>query len=39
MKEWREKYDFLLENKHQTMIQVETINLGGHGQACPNQSK
>ena len=24
-------------DKHQTILQVDVINLGGHGQACPNK--
>ena len=31
--------DFLHADKHQTFLQVDHINLGGHGQACPNYSK
>ena len=30
-KEGRDKVDFLLGDKHQTLLQVDTINLGGHG--------
>ena len=26
-------------DKHQTLLQVDTINLGEHGQACPNYAK
>ena len=26
-------------DKYQTILQVDTINLGGHGQACPNYPK
>ena len=35
-KEGRDEIYFLYANKHQTTLQVDTINLGGHGQACPN---
>ena len=31
-----DEVDFLHTDKHQTFIQVDLINLGGHGQACPN---
>ena len=35
-KEGRGEADFLHADKHQTILQVDTINLGGSGQACPN---
>ena len=34
-KERRNKADFLHADKHQTFLQVDTINLGGYGQVCP----
>ena len=30
------KLIFLHADKHETILQVNTINLGGHGQAYPN---
>ena len=38
-KEGRDEVDFLYADKHQTILQVDTIALGGHGQACPNHPK
>ena len=38
-KEGRNKVDFLHADKHQTFLQVDPINLGGNGQACPNYPK
>ena len=38
-KEGRDEVDFLHGDKHQTFLQVDTVNLGGHGQACPNYPK
>ena len=38
-KEARDEVDFLHANKHQIFLQVDTINFGGHGQACPNYTK
>ena len=38
-KERRDEVDFLLADKPQTFQQVDTINLGGHGHACPNNTK
>ena len=35
----RDEVDFLLADKPQTIIQVDTINLDGQGQACPNYPK
>ena len=34
-KEETDEIDFLHADKHQTIVQV-TINLGGHGQVCPD---
>ena len=38
-KEGRDDVDFLDVDKHQTILQVDLINLSGHGQACPNYPK
>ena len=38
-KEGRDEVDFLHADKHQTILQVNTINLGGCGQAYPNNQK
>ena len=38
-KEGRFDVDFLLADKHETFRQVDTINLGGHGQVCQNYTK
>ena len=38
-KERRNKADFLHADKHQTFLQVDTINLGGYGQVCRNYTK
>ena len=38
-KDGRDEVDFLHADKHQTIIQVDTINLRGHGQACLNCPK
>ena len=38
-KEGRNKFDFLHADKHENFLQVDPINLGGHGQACPNYPK
>ena len=35
-KEGRDEVEFL---QHQTSLQVDPINLGEHGQACPNYPK
>ena len=32
----RDKVNFLHGDKHQTILHVDTINLGGLGLACPN---
>ena len=34
--EGRDEADFLLADKHQTVLQVDFINFGGNSQACPN---
>ena len=31
--------DFWYADKHQNFLQVDTINLGGHDQACPSYPK
>ena len=38
-KEGRDDVDFLDVDKHQTILQVDLINLSGHGQACSNYPK
>ena len=38
-KEGRDEVDFLLADKLQTSLQVDTVNLVGHGQTCPNHAK
>ena len=38
-KEGRDEVDFLLADKHQTILQGDTINLGVYVQACPNYPK
>ena len=38
-KEGRDEVDFLHADKHQTIQQTDTINLGEHGQACPDYPK
>ena len=38
-KEWRDEVYFLHIEKHQTILQVDTIDLSGHGHACPNYPK
>ena len=35
----RDEVGFLHVDKHQTLLQVDTISLGGHGQSCPKSSK
>ena len=35
-KEGRDEVDCMHADKHQTILQFDTINLSGHGQACPN---
>ena len=32
-------YTYYSYDKHKTILQVDTIYLGGHGQACPNYQK
>ena len=31
--------DFLPADKHKTFLQIDSITLGVHGQACPKHSK
>ena len=38
-KHGRDEVDFLLADNHQTIIQVDTINLDGQGHTCPNYPK
>ena len=38
-KERRDEADVLHADKHQTFLQVDTINLGGYGQVCPSYTK
>ena len=38
-KEGMDEVDFLHADKHQTFLQVDPINLCGHGQACSNYPK
>ena len=38
-KKGRDEVDFLPADKHETILQVDNINLGGHGQAFPNYPK
>ena len=38
-KQERDEVDFIHADKYQTILQVDAINLGGHGQACPNYPK
>ena len=38
-KEGRDEVDFLHADKHQTFLKVDTINLGGRGQARPGMPK
>ena len=35
----RDKIDFLHADKHQTFLQVDAINHGGHDQVYPNYTK
>ena len=35
----RDKVDFLHASKHQTILRVDTNNLGGHGQVYSNYPK
>ena len=35
----RDEVDFLHADKHQTIQQIDIINLGEHGQACPDYRK
>ena len=34
-----DELDFLHADKHQTFLQVDTINISGHDQACSNYPK
>ena len=38
-KEGWDEVDFLHANRHQTILQVDTINLSGYNQVCPNYPK
>ena len=38
-KEGTDKIDFLHADKHQTFLQVDAINHGGHGEVYPNYTK
>ena len=38
-KEGKDKVDFLHADKHHIFLQFNPINLGGHGQSCPNYPK
>ena len=38
-KKGRDEVDFLPADKDETILQVDNINLGGHGQAFPNYPK
>ena len=38
-KEGRDEVDFLHADRHQTILQADIINLGGHGQACQSYPK
>ena len=38
-KERRDEVDFLHADKHQTFLQLDSIDLDGHSQACPNYPK
>ena len=38
-KQERDEVDFIHADKYQTILQVDAINLVGHGQACPNYPK
>ena len=38
-KEERDEVDFLHADRRQTFMQVDPINLAGHGQACPSYPK
>ena len=39
MKKVRDKFDFLLEDKHHSCLQADTIAVGDHSQACPKYPK
>ena len=38
-KEVRHKFNVLLEEKHQTFLEADTIAFGVHNQACPKYPK
>ena len=38
-KEWGDEVGFLHSDKHQTILQADTTDHGGHRQACPNYTK
>ena len=38
-KEERDEVDFLHTDKYRTFLQVNTVNLGGHGQSRPSYTK
>ena len=38
-KEGRDEVDFYHADKHQTNLQVDVINFGGHDKACPYYPK
>ena len=35
----KDEVDFLLADKHERFLQIDTLILGLYGQACPNYSK
>ena len=39
MKEEIDEIDFLYVDKHQTSVQVDTVNFGGHSHLCPEYEK
>ena len=39
LKEVRDKYDFLLEDKHESFLQASSIVFTDHSKACPNYPK
>ena len=38
-KEVRDEFDLSHADKHETILQVDAINPGGHDQTCPNYPK
>ena len=38
-KEEMDEVDFYHADKHQIILQVDIIKIGGYGKACPNYSK